>query len=133
MSQSLSIRAMSFDFMFGINTMIRSVSQSLSIRAMSFDIKGASLKMEALKVSIPFDQGNVFRQIITGVEYIKKWKVSIPFDQGNVFRQHYSYMLKSIKMVSIPFDQGNVFRLQRYAGGRNHAAFQTYFPIFLEG
>ena len=41
--------------------------------------------------------------------------------------------LEAIKDVSIPFEQGDVFRLQRYAGGRNHAAFQTHFPIFLEG
>ena len=36
-------------------------------------------------------------------------------------------------LVSIPFEQGDVFRLQLYAGGRNHAVFQTHFPIFLEG
>ena len=35
--------------------------------------------------------------------------------------------------VSIPFEQGDVFRLQRYAGSRNHAAFQRHFPIFWEG
>ena len=40
----------------------------------------------AIRVSIPFDQGNVFRPNV--VQFIK-WGVgvSIPFDQGNVFRQ----------------------------------------------
>ena len=59
--------------------------------------------------------------------------VSIPFDQGNVFRPVLLCLNGKSIIVSIPFDQGNVFRLQRYAGGRNHAAFQTHFPIFLEG
>ena len=35
-------------------------SQSLSIRAMSFDIP-EQLRRKAIRVSIPFDQGNVFR------------------------------------------------------------------------
>ena len=37
------------------------------------------------------------------------------------------------KSVSIPLEQGSVFRLQRYAGGRSHATFQTHFPIFWGG
>ena len=36
--------------------------------------------------------------------------VSIPFDQGNVFRLVYG-KTKFFSCVSIPFDQGNVFRL----------------------
>ena len=59
--------------------------------------------------------------------------VSIPFDQGDVFRLIETAEFETEAEVSIPFDQGDVFRLQRYAGGRNHAAFQTHFPIFLEG
>ena len=60
--------------------------------------------------------------------------VSIPFEQGYVFRH------KEDRKVSREVRRLNPFRtglclstLQRYAGGRNHAAFQTHFPIFLEG
>ena len=81
MSQSLSIRAMSFDER-NQAAVKRAESQSLSFRAMSFKHMEKN-KMLKLRVSIPFVQGDVFRQ--------------------------------------------------RYAGGRNHAAFQTHFPIFLEG
>ena len=53
--------------------------------------------------------------------YSQTWrespKVSIPFDQGNVFRQPSRHSCSSPKSVSIPFDQGNVFRrLDRYLG-----------------
>ena len=37
--------------------------------------------------------------------------VSIPFDQGNVFRLLKKQMKSLLLSVSIPFDQGNVFRL----------------------
>ena len=99
---------------------------------MSFDERRLDSDYQEIKVSIPFDQGNVFRRLNS---YATEWKkdVSIPFDQGNVFRQKEKSQAKKLGIVSIPFDQGNVFRLQRYAGGRNHAAFQTHFPIFLEG
>ena len=59
-------------------------------------------------------------------------EVSIPFEQGDAFRQT-KLLQSSYFRVSIPFEQGDVFRLQLYAGGRNHAVFQTHFPIFLEG
>ena len=59
--------------------------------------------------------------------------VSIPFEQGDVFRLTHVGAPKEADAVSIPFEQGDVFRLQLYAGGRNHAVFQTHFPIFLEG
>ena len=107
-------------------------SQSLSIRAMSFD--GEFIMALTLRdlVSIPFDQGDVFRQEEEH-QNGKVENVSIPFDQGDVFRLNTNLTLSNGSLVSIPFDQGDVFRLQRYAGGRNHAAFQTHFPIFLEG
>ena len=60
-SQSLSSRAMSFD---EINKVISDVekSQSLSSRAMSFD-ENAVDSVGVWSVSIPFEQGDVFRQI----------------------------------------------------------------------
>ena len=63
-------------------------------------------------VSIPFEQGNVFRP--EGLEsYATEWKVSIPFEQGNVFRQKVQKAKTLQLRVSIPFEQGNVFRLRR--------------------
>ena len=61
-------------------------SQSLSIRAMSFDEEMDSRLTEMDKVSIPFDQGNVFRLVKLNLR-VHYLQVSIPFDQGNVFRQ----------------------------------------------
>ena len=60
-SQSLSFRAMSFDTAFG-KVFSYVESQSLSFRAMSFDIIMFGLG-QAVRVSIPFVQGNVFRRI----------------------------------------------------------------------
>ena len=56
-----------------------------------------------------------------------------PFRTGRCFSTVRREIFLKELAVSIPFEQGDVFRLQRYAGGRNHAAFQTHFPIFLEG
>ena len=38
-------------------------------------------------------------------------EVSIPFDQGDVFRHEVKEAIGNAKGVSIPFDQGDVFRL----------------------
>ena len=79
-SQSLSNRAMSFDEE-EINKVISDVeSQSLSNRAMSFD---AELSIISLKkyVSIPFEQGYVFRH--TGRSNITTVKIGLnPFRTG---------------------------------------------------
>ena len=40
-------------------------------------------------------------------------------------------MRKKLKEVLIPFEQGDEY--YGYIESRNHAAFQTHFPIFLEG
>ena len=56
-----------------------------------------------------------------------------PFRAGQCLLTDGYWLKHTHSIVSIPFEQGDVFRLQRYAGGRNHAAFQTHFPIFLEG
>ena len=60
-SQSLSIRAMSFDTVNTTDSDWGKASQSLSIRAMSFDSKFAVTGF-GYQVSIPFDQGDVFRR-----------------------------------------------------------------------
>ena len=61
-SQSLSSRAMSFDELKAKKIAFTDESQSLSSRAMSFDAKEIeTLKSEKI-VSIPFEQGDVFRR-----------------------------------------------------------------------
>ena len=37
--------------------------------------------------------------------------VSIPFEQGDVFRPLWQSIIKQLTTVSIPFEQGDVFRL----------------------
>ena len=61
-------------------------SQSLWNRAMSFDGKDFIKKWFTLEVSIPLEQGNVFRRKPTDY-IIHVIIVSIPLEQGNVFRR----------------------------------------------
>ena len=132
LSQSLWNRAMSFDLVIKGITSITDQSQSLWNRAMSFDdeakfvscgaLKSQSLWNRAmsfdkpnimqeryLRVSIPLEQGNVFRQKTVKLHGTDK-KVSIPLEQGNVFRPKLPLWCK-FQNVSIPLEQGNVFRL----------------------
>ena len=60
-SQSLSSRAMSFDANGALVSSFTSVSQSLSSRAMSFDVSSVIDLFGNTAVSIPFEQGDVFR------------------------------------------------------------------------
>ena len=84
-----------------------------------------------LRVSIPLEQGSVFR-LATTVSATESGIRLNPFGTGQCLSTDTSYEVHHCK-VSIPLEQGSVFRLQRYAGGRSHAAFQTHFPIFWEG
>ena len=89
-SQSLSIRAMSFDFCSEKKTEIMNKSQSLSSRAMSFDFwneyasedgyESQSLSIRAMS----FDK-SIFNKSN------RRSKVSTPFDQSDVFRPNLSY------------------------------------------
>ena len=108
------------------------MSQSLSSRAMSFDRETSEVNWNQ-QVSIPFEQGDVFRPT-TWLKRQSSRIVSIPFEQGDVFRQHLkrqtqrSLGLNPFRagrclstsdfvitlpygIVSIPFEQGDVFRL----------------------
>ena len=100
---------------------------------MSFDQVRKSKREKEKPVSIPFDQGDVFRHFKLWVCYhynrslnpfrsgrclstvrsiatgISSSVVSIPFDQGDVFRQMQN-KTQNENSVSIPFDQGDVFR-----------------------
>ena len=108
-SQSLLSRAMSFDekpkAKFWLNI---GLSQSLSSRAMSFDRTTSGRTTES-NVSIPFDQGDVFRRSYSYYHQRTRY-VSIPFDQGNVFRLLERIRKRRRIRVSIPFDQSDVFR-----------------------
>ena len=53
---------MSFDSGIQLELFINPLSQSLSIRTMSFDDVYAELYEKLTNVSIPFDQGDVFRR-----------------------------------------------------------------------
>ena len=135
-SQSLSIRAMSFDCLYNLHNVHHQVSQSLSIRAMSFDVlnvlnlkgtvRSLSLSSRAMSFdalgtattteqavsqslssrAMSFDQRSRKRLLQTST-------VSIPFDQGDVFR-HVCTINTRLLRVSIPFDQGDVFRLRKH-------------------
>ena len=52
---------------------------------MSFDQSNRWNDEHVIKVSIPLEQGNVFRHRKNG--RIKAFLVSIPLEQGNVFRR----------------------------------------------
>ena len=87
MSQSLSSRAMSFEqgdvFRLNINQALNvlNLPQSLSSRAMSFDLKNFYLINLGEQVSIPFEQGDVFRLLFMAI--VPKLSTSLnPFRAG---------------------------------------------------
>ena len=134
-SQSLSIRAMSFDICVLVRSqtstslnpfrsrrclsteLARMVffgdvkSKSLSSRAMSFD-RWIGNGLQTIRSLNPFRAGRCLSTYYC-CWFIYCWIVSIPFEQGDVFRYYYVYSFIIIYNVSIPFDQGNVFRLNQ--------------------
>ncbi len=52
---------------------------------MSFDLNGKNMVIFSAVISIPLEQGNVFRQSIK--KNLKIEIISIPLEQGNVFRR----------------------------------------------
>ena len=107
-SQSLWNRAMSFDFISTVMTLLYFLSQSLWNMAMSFD--------EWRRATIyfknglnPFGTGQCLSTEAEGEEYLA-YIVSIPLEQGNVFRRIVAANDSLINEVSIPLEQGNVFR-----------------------
>ena len=84
-----------------------------------------------LIVSIPLEQGSVFRP------YGPTWdsslkRVSIPLEQGSVFRRGRKHRPHPTSRVSIPLEQGSVFRLQWYFEALWHKAYESHFPTFSE-
>ena len=71
---------------------------------MSFDLRTDTLEREVECVSIPLEQGNVFRRLPPNKRFPVPC-VSIPLEQGNVFRpKQLSYKQKAICLN--PFGTG---------------------------
>ena len=82
-------------------------SQSLWNRAVSSDTKDKQMSNREEKVSIPLEQGSVFRRLCNNYK-------------------------RRGKEVSIPLEQGSVFRLQWYFEALWHKAYESHFPTFSE-
>ena len=78
---------------------------------MSFDQPVLLSIKTQVSVSIPFEQGDVFRRT-SSCRCNYCCYVSIPFEQGDVFRLLASRESTKKIFVSIPFEQGDVFRPQ---------------------
>ena len=68
---------MSFDANGALVSSFTSVSQSLSSRAMSFDVSSVIDLFGNTAVSIPFEQGDVFRPSVTATEDAVKGSQSL--------------------------------------------------------
>ena len=81
-----------------------------------------------LIVSIPLEQGNVFRLLGNGMEWSVRqfqslWNRAMSFDRVGIEKEY-------IRNVSIPLEQGNVFRLQQGVRALCGKASQSHFPTF---
>ena len=85
------------------------MSQSLLNRAMSFDRKKMNFLLPLKKVSIPLEQGNVFR-LTTKLKRTTKMGLN-PFGTGQCLSTKAQLVERMARAVSIPLEQGNVFRL----------------------
>ena len=85
LSQSLWNRAVSSDTT-EVSCTALDKSQSLWNRAVSSDQEDLTVDQWAEKVSIPLEQGSVFRLNHCIIHYFN-FSVSIPLEQGSVFRQ----------------------------------------------
>ena len=84
-SQSLWNRAMSFDFHQYINNFLNESSQSLWNRAMSFDVELVEGRIALAEGLNPFGTGQCLSTKKENKLLLKEL-VSIPLEQGNVFR-----------------------------------------------
>ena len=104
--QSLWNRAMSFDSIIEQEEDEFLAFQSLWNRAMSFDTAKSTGFQSVEEVSIPLEQGNVFRRSVataTTARFQSLWNRAMSFD-----KEREQALVKRI--VSIPLEQGNVFR-----------------------
>ena len=77
----------------------------------------------------PFGTGQCLSTIIN-LQCWYYYPVSIPLEQGNVFRRVGLAVLVDQEQVSIPLEQGNVFRLQWGVQALCGKASQSHFPTF---
>ena len=75
---------------------------------MSFDEYIMALSLRDLSLN-PFRAGRCLSTQCK-YDYSEYMNVSIPFEQGDVFRQNERWVKEMLKYVSIPFEQGDVFR-----------------------
>ena len=108
-SQSLWNRAVSSDLQETAKSLGYAESQSLWNRAVSSDQEDLTVDQWAEKVSIPLEQGSVFRRYGSR-EFSRCSIVSIPLEQGSVFRLNHCIIHYFNFSVSIPLEQGSVFR-----------------------
>ena len=108
LSQSLWNRAVSSDTT-EVSCTALDKSQSLWNRAVSSDQEDLTVDQWAEKVSIPLEQGSVFRRYGSR-EFSRCSIVSIPLEQGSVFRLNHCIIHYFNFSVSIPLEQGSVFR-----------------------
>ena len=110
-SQSLWNRAVSFDLDLVKGKVSVEKSQSLWNRAVSFDCTRFEVLRDS-EVSIPLEQGSVFRQQINLLS--QQQKGLNPFGTGQCLSTTSTIMVFKRSIVSIPLEQGSVFR--RWAG-----------------
>ena len=137
-SQSFWNRARSFDFIVCNHSRRKKVFQSLQNRAGSFDLDDIFTNPEKYLVSIPLEQGRVFRLTIdidgketfvpqslqnrAGSFDLSQHGNISPFVHLNPFRTGQGLSTASVHLnakinhISIPLEQGRVFRLQGWFG-----------------
>ena len=103
-SQSLSSRAMSFDNQSSNKKKMNSWSQSLSSRAMSFD-EFVKTKHGFVKWSQSLSSRAMSFDLVMSITHVGE-PVSIPFEQGDVFRRSYSYYHQRTRYSLNPFRAG---------------------------
>ena len=82
---------------------------------MSFDEEIKRTWCIWLYVSIPFEQGDVFRRTVS-VEVRKLRQCLNPFRTGRCLSTEYVQEVDEDDLVSIPFEQGDVFRQENNYG-----------------
>ena len=83
------------------------------------------------KVSIPLEQGSVFRHYIRNEDNNRRLSQSL-WNRAVSSDLYVQKQLAKINGVSIPLEQGSVFRLQWYFEALWHKAYESHFPTFSE-
>ena len=100
---------MSFDEWAVNNQNFKALSQSLWNRAMSFDVKRAETLDVDLPVSIPLEQGNVFRQteereFLIGLQSQSLWNRAMSFDCSGVLEPCVARLPRATSQLFLMFE-----------------------------